>query len=133
MDQKGFSLVEIIIVIAIMTVLIGVLAPQYLKFVNNARVTTDVTNATEIAKLVNGAISESYGSSVPNTITGSGGTLVSGVPGLEVLPPCKVNPSYIWVISSEQGKGVTQIALNGLEIFPDAEGPGGYYTTYYTN
>ena len=33
MNNKGFSLVELIIVVAIMAVLIGVLAPTYLKYV----------------------------------------------------------------------------------------------------
>ncbi len=44
-NNKGFSLVELIIVIAIMAVLIGVLAPVYLKRVEDAKVSYDVQNA----------------------------------------------------------------------------------------
>lgn len=48
MNNKGFSLVELIIVIAIMAILIVVLAPQYLKYVEKSRNSTDVSNATEM-------------------------------------------------------------------------------------
>ena len=48
LNNKGFSLVELIIVIAIMAVLIGVLAPQYLKYVERSRNSTDQDNAAAI-------------------------------------------------------------------------------------
>lgn len=47
-NNKGFSLVELIIVIAIMAVLIGVLAPQYLKYVERSRKSTDKQNVEAI-------------------------------------------------------------------------------------
>ncbi len=37
LTNKGFSLVELIIVIAIMAVLVGVLAPQFIKYVEQSR------------------------------------------------------------------------------------------------
>lgn len=47
MNNKGFSLVELIIVIAIMVILVAVLAPQYLKYVEKSRVSTDVQTTVE--------------------------------------------------------------------------------------
>ena len=42
MNNKGFSLVELIIVIAIMAVLVGVLAPAYLRYVEKSKKSADV-------------------------------------------------------------------------------------------
>lgn len=49
-DNKGFSLVELIIVIAIMAILIVVVAPQYLKYVEKSRISVDQDNAGEIGR-----------------------------------------------------------------------------------
>lgn len=51
-NNKGFSLVELIIVIAIMAILVGVLAPQFIKFVEKSRESTDLQNIEEIKTAV---------------------------------------------------------------------------------
>lgn len=64
MNDKGFSLVELIIVIAIMAVLVVVLAPQYLKYVERSRNSTDLQNATEIVTAL-----QVYGSDPEATVS----------------------------------------------------------------
>lgn len=51
-NNKGFSLVELIVVIAIMAVLIGVLAPTFTKYVERSRKSTDVQNASAVLTAV---------------------------------------------------------------------------------
>lgn len=52
LTNKGFSLVELIIVVAIMAVLIGVLAPQYLRYVEKSRLQKDNTSMSEFANVL---------------------------------------------------------------------------------
>ncbi len=69
MNNKGFSLVELIVVIAIMAVLVGVLAPQFIKYVESSRRSTDVSNAQNIQSAILADIAEATWS---GSTTGSG-------------------------------------------------------------
>ena len=51
-DNKGFTLVELVIVVAILAILVGILAPQYTKYVEKSRKAADVSNMDEIVKAV---------------------------------------------------------------------------------
>lgn len=48
LNNKGFSLVELIIVIAIMAILAAALAPQLIKYIEKSRVSTDKTSCASI-------------------------------------------------------------------------------------
>lgn len=58
LTNKGFSLVELIIVVAIMAVLVGVLAPQYLRYVEKARLQRDNSAIAEVANSIKIASAE---------------------------------------------------------------------------
>ena len=57
-NNKGFSLVELIVVIAIMAVLMVVLAPAMLRYVEKSRVQKDKSAVAEVINAVNLAASE---------------------------------------------------------------------------
>ena len=57
MNSKGFSMVELIIVIAIMAILAAALAPALIKYINKSRLSSDVSTGTSIASAIQTAMS----------------------------------------------------------------------------
>lgn len=119
LTNKGFSLVELIIVIAIMAVLVGVLAPQYLKYVNNSKVSTDVSNAQEVVTAVNVAIADNK-SCFP--AAGYTFTSVCTAAGIDE-PASKLGGT--WNITGADTTGVTKITLtvsgSTYECYPNPD------------
>lgn len=58
LGNKGFSLVELIVVIAIMAVLVGVLAPTLVKNIEKSRESTDLQNLDTLRGAVVTALSD---------------------------------------------------------------------------
>lgn len=55
-SNKGFSMVELIIVIAIMAILAAALAPALIKYINKSRLSTDISTGTSIASAASAAM-----------------------------------------------------------------------------
>lgn len=68
-NNKGFSLVELIIVIAIMAVLIGVLAPQYMRYLERSRLSKDNSAIDSVKTSLEAALTNE---SVYEEVSGTG-------------------------------------------------------------
>lgn len=86
-NNKGFSLVELIIVIAIMAILVGVMAPQLIKYIEKTNVSADTQLADAVHSAVLTAIMD---------------------PEIATLPASSAEQQYI------EGSLKTGIALTGI-------------------
>ena len=85
MNNKGFSLIELIIVIAIMAVLVAIIAPNLTKYLGKSKSQTDKTNLDEIKKQFKNAISDAATSEITDvagtyTVTGGSASLDTSKP-----------------------------------------------------
>ena len=55
-NNKGFSLVELIIVIAIMAILVGVMAPQLIKYIEKSKISADTQLCDTIRTAITTAV-----------------------------------------------------------------------------
>lgn len=119
LNNKGFSLVEIIIVIAIMAILAGAIAPQFMKYVNKSRIAADENNCNTIKTAVITALAnESAYDSITEekSIKFNGSKPTTYSDGADALPSDFINEldSIIgtWPSVKEKGKTHFQISFD---------------------
>ncbi len=78
MKNKGFSLVELIIVLAIMAILIGVLAPVLMKYVEKSKEAKDISNLDACVESVKTFYADKEDHPNQVVIVGSKGTPFAG-------------------------------------------------------
>lgn len=72
-NNKGFSLVELIVVVAIMAVLIGVLVPTLVRNVEKSKKQKDVSTVEEVRNQMTIALADEKYSSLTGTVTCNNG------------------------------------------------------------
>lgn len=136
-DKKGFSLVELIIVISIMVVLIAVIVPMYLKYVNNTKVSVDVQTGSELATNINTSVADlktifTGSLTDPGFIcNGSTSGHISFGSDIDVSSVVsKYNSGYSFVIYGSNELGVTEMYLSDdghspkWMLYPNPENSG---------
>lgn len=117
MNNKGFSLVELIVVIAIMAVLVGVLAPAYLSYVEKSRKQKDESAADEVKRAVETVMSEEDVYSAVQTADGAtvevkDESITSGVDALQVAVLKIVKKSSVKLNSKVHGSGTYTVTVS---------------------
>lgn len=112
MNNKGFSLVELIIVIAIMAILAGALAPALIKYIASSRRSADVNNANTLATAITSALQDedAYNDAASSYASGS------------VIVPDSTNASgSFWALVDENCSGGLD-AVNKIKSKKDKNG-----------
>ncbi|MDE7223823.1 MAG: prepilin-type N-terminal cleavage/methylation domain-containing protein [Acetatifactor sp.] len=132
--NKGFSLVELIIVIAIIAILLTVVTPFYVRFIKKSRIAVDTANADEMAHALIAAFADSPDSVISGTpVAGvisyaADATIILDSAGNTIVaaPVSEVEDSYQWFVKcNDAGTGLAQIRLGttrdtAAEIWPSS-------------
>ena len=110
--NKGFSLVELIIVIAIMVILGAIIAPQYFKHVNNAKISSDIEQAARISSAISAEYADVQAKGTTTTlVTGATWQKVSDIAAIVgTVKNSKVETGSVFYYSLSTG-GDVQIGI----------------------
>ena len=114
-NNKGFSLVELIIVIAIMAILAGAIAPALIRYIDKSRKSNDISAAKTIKTAVETALSyektfELLTTGDENTTTDADGNTIKYAGYIKIEPN---------VVNSASNSGVDIVQSSGADADTD--------------
>ena len=114
-NQKGFTLIELMIVVAIIGILAAIALPAYQNYTQKAKF-TEVTNATAAAKTAVEICAQTVDASLANCTAGKNGI------------PAKIDAAAGVVGVDTQAKGVIVATASGNSKVTKSDGSAATYT-----
>ncbi|MCI6239765.1 MAG: type II secretion system protein [Clostridium sp.] len=108
-NNKGFSLVELIIVIAIMAILAGAIAPALIRYIDKSRKSNDVSSA----KTIKTAVETALGNESIYELLATKGSVITFEPGEAITATEGTNGSAVKVVAEYDGD--TNNKINGKD------------------
>lgn len=134
--RQGFSLVELIVVVAIMAALVAGIAPQYLKYVEKSRIAADEATIREFCRSLHvGGVDTDY-----THIFGAGTILLSRHDPPQFDPEDVTTTDYPRILYEHFGEEYLRIRLQsdkygeyGVTVRVAPVSTGGYTVTWERN
>lgn len=118
-SDKGFSLVELIVVICIMAVLVGVITPAFVKYVQKSKTNVDESNRDQLQSAANSVLADEslldFNTTKTLTLTIHNGAVATGANTIDPTP-AKTN-SFQYLLEAALGKDD-----NGKAKYPKRNG-----------
>lgn len=139
-NNKGFTLVEIVIAVAILAILIGIAVPALLGNVNKSKIATDKSNAATIGQTAMLVITEADGTG-ENSITADinvqvdaiddsttfGAAFLEKLDAKTLVPKVSGNDHFtlsVTDIKSDSAK--VTVSAGGVQLWPEVEATKNY-------